>query len=116
MHLETTALHYDFHREQALHRWLSATSNGMRSFKDVALGYLRRIANSKTVEDYNLRVGELRGTTFWKAESGKKIRSWIQKKWLPLHKVEHHLNMFTGQFLVVPNSKFSFADMLSFAL
>ena len=87
MHLETTVLLCDFHRKQAWDRWLSATSNGMRSLKDVALGCLRRIANSETVEDYNLRVEELRGTTFWKAESGKKFRSSIEKKWLPLHKV-----------------------------
>ena len=87
MHLETTLFrNCDFYREQAWDRWLSATSNGMRSLKDVALGCLRRIANSDTVEDYNLRVEELRGTTFWKAESGKKFRSWIEKKWLPLHK------------------------------
>ena len=87
MHLETTLLLCDFHREQVWDRWLSATSNGMRSLKDVAVGCLRRIANSETVQDYNLRVEELRGKAFWKAESGKKIRSWIEKKWLPLHKV-----------------------------
>ena len=73
MHLETTLLLCDFQRKQAWDRWLSATSNGMRSLKDVALGCLRRIGNSETVEDYNLRVEELKGTAFWKAESGKKF-------------------------------------------
>ena len=87
MRLETILLLCDFHREQAWDRWLSATSNGMRSLKDNALGCLRRIANSETVEDYNSRVEELRGTTFRKAESGEKFRSWIEKKWLPLHKL-----------------------------
>ena len=70
MYLETTVLLRDFHREQAWDRWLSTTSNGMRSLKDVALGFLQRIANSETVEDYNLRVEELRGR-FVRQNQGK---------------------------------------------
>ena len=57
--LDCTVLLCDFHREQAWDRWLSATANGMRSSKDVALGCMRRIANSEMEEEYLQTVEDM---------------------------------------------------------
>ena len=46
----------DFHREQAWDRWLSATSNGMRNVKEIALSLMRKIAASETNEEYNENI------------------------------------------------------------
>ena len=81
----------DFHREQAWDRWLSLVANGMRTVKEVALGCLRRIANSVTLEEYNLHVQEMHKTNFWNDDLGKKFRNWVEKTWLPLHKVKSRL-------------------------
>ena len=89
---ECSVLICDFHREQAWDRWLSAAANGMRSNKDTALSSMRRIANAESVEEYEQTVQDMKATLIWNAEYSKKFRNWLEKTWLPLHKVIQTFN------------------------
>ena len=76
----------NFHREQAWERWLSLTSHDMRSVKDQALVFLRKIADSESEEQYLKNVKELKEAVLWKSDSSGKFRDYIDKTWLPVHK------------------------------
>ena len=77
----------DFHREQACERWLNTTYNGMRTHKGVLLAYLRRIALSRTEELYFQNVDDLVNSDVWGLNQAHKLRDWLNKTWLPAHKV-----------------------------
>lgn len=59
----------DFHREQAWERWLSTTSNGMRSVKELVLLRLRRIANAETLLEFDKSVKNLQASDLWHGEN-----------------------------------------------
>ena len=84
---ECKVLLCDFHREQAWERWLTASANGMRTYKDITLVYLRKIAKSETEESYEKAKEELLDSELWNAEQSKKLRDWFGKTWLPQYKV-----------------------------
>ena len=88
----------DFHREQAWERWLSTTSNGMRSIKELVLPRLRRIANAFSLEEFEKAVGDLKNSDVWKAEHCGKFRQWMSKTWLPAHKVKIVDDLFSCVF------------------
>ena len=63
----------------------------MRTNKDIALGSMRRIANSETPEEYIETVKDMKSTLIWNAEYSKRFRDWLDKTWLPLHKVSFNI-------------------------
>ena len=77
----------DFHREQAWHRWLVSNNNGMKSSKIEATNFLRRIADSETEEEYVTNFQALKSSDLWKSTSAEAFKKWIEKTWLPVHKV-----------------------------
>jgi len=77
----------DFHREQAWERWLSATANGMRNVKEIALSLLRKIAASETEEEYASNLESLYANAIWNVDQNEKFRKYFEKTWLPLGKV-----------------------------
>jgi len=84
---ETNVLLCDFHREQAWGRWLNATKNNMRNRKDDAKLMLRNIASSECHEEYLENVEKLKKSNLWVKEDSKQFRNWIDKTWLPVHRV-----------------------------
>jgi hypothetical protein len=84
---ECVVLLCDFHREQAWERWLSTTTNGMRSQKDFGLSTLRSVAQAEDESTYNLAVEKMKKTEFWNSSHSKKLKHWIEKTWLSCHKV-----------------------------
>lgn len=77
----------DFHREQAWHRWLVSSNNGMKNYKNEATNLLRKIADSETEEEYVKHLKELKTSGIWTMASADHFRKWIEKTWLPVHKV-----------------------------
>lgn len=85
--VETRVLLCDFHREQAWHRWLSASNNSMVLHKTAVLAMLRRIACSETVDEYRQNCKAMKNSEVWNLEKSKSFRNWIEKTWLPVHQV-----------------------------
>ena len=77
----------DFHREQAWHRWLISSNNGMKDHKVAATNFLRNIADSESENEFEENVKILKASDIWKMKSAEPFRNWIQKTWLPVHKV-----------------------------
>ncbi|XP_031551338.1 uncharacterized protein LOC116288650 [Actinia tenebrosa] len=70
----------DFHREQAWERWLSKGTNGLTEKKDLLLAKLRAIARSRTEQECNVAVDNLKSTPEWK--TSKNLKNWIENTWL----------------------------------
>ena len=85
--LDCTVLLCDFHREQAWERWLTTTSNGVRSRKGEILAFIRRIADCETEEKFDSSVDDLKSSEIWQAEQSGKFRNWFDKTWLTSYKV-----------------------------
>ena len=77
----------DFHREQAWDRWLSSTTNGLRPQKEQVLDHLRCIAKAETVPEVDQRIMELKKSEIWMSLQGERLRSWMERTWLPSRKV-----------------------------
>ena len=65
---------YDFHREQAWHRWTSKIENGFTHISDQVKIRLRRIAHSTTHADSQSVVKDL---ISWECFSQGKLKSWF---------------------------------------
>ena len=79
MFTDSTIYLCDFHREQAWERWVSATKNGVASHKEEILGLLRKLAHSKTTEEYDRQFKELKAKKIWK--ENVKMQAWFSSRW-----------------------------------
>ena len=69
----------DFHREQAWHRWILKTDNGVSNLCEIIKIGLRRIAHSSTPKDCQSAISD-----FMKLDHfNGKLRNWFTKTWLP---------------------------------
>ena len=69
----------DFHREQAWHRWISKSENGVTNIAEQVKVYLRKIAHAINEIKCNEAVSEF---LKWEFCSGKLLQ-WFHKTWLP---------------------------------
>ena len=93
----------DFHREQAWHRWLVSTNNGMKDHKVEATNLLRNIADSQSEEELQKNVDKLKSSEIWNLNSS-------EKTWLPLDKVTFLLINIYYYLLVIYYTHFSHFD------
>lgn len=59
----------------------------MRDHRDELLAMIRSIAAATTMAEFESRVAYLKESALWKSENSKALRNWIEKTWLPVHKV-----------------------------
>ena len=75
-----------FHCEQAWQRWLNAIKNVARMIKSEMLCKFRRVARSRTENEFKNAIDNLRSCEQWK--SGYTIMvNWFEKQWMPDVKV-----------------------------
>ncbi len=77
----------DFHREQALEKWLSKTSNGCREIKDQVLVKLRKIARSSTVKESEKEINALKSSFFWMNKKYRALVQYVERSWLSMKTV-----------------------------
>ena len=71
----------DFHREKAWGEWINKSDHGVSEHRDEILRYLRAIARSTTVAEFEDAVKIMKESTLWK--SSMKLQKWQEGKWLP---------------------------------
>ena len=83
--VESTVFLCDFHREKAWSEWISKSDHGVSQDRDEILRYLRSIAHSTTIQQFEDAVKIMKESTIWK--SSLKLQRWQEGKWLPSAKV-----------------------------
>lgn len=80
---DVTVLLCDYQREQAWERWALNTDNGVTAVKEEALSYLRRIAQTNSVQEFSEAEKDLFSSDIW--IKNRKLQKWFGKFWLPEH-------------------------------
>ena len=71
----------DFHREKAWGEWINKSDHGVSEHRGDILRYLRAIARSTKVKEFEDAVKIMKESTLWK--SSLKLQKWQEGKWLP---------------------------------
>ena len=59
----------------------------MRDHKETRLKLLRKLAASKSFEEYADGEKELKSHEIWVMPKAALLREWVDKTWLPIHQV-----------------------------
>ena len=71
----------DFHRIQALQRWVRTKKNNLSSAEqEMFLGYMQSIAYSRSEDEFNKRVDALRKSHLYKDHAN--VKSYVENTWL----------------------------------